>query len=84
MHTSNYRILGFTEEVDLVKMVDLGRRRGLLVADDLGSGALNDLDVFRGEPSVATSLRAGADVVCFSGDKLLGVRKQGSWRGRPR
>ncbi len=82
VHTSNYRILGFTEEVDLVKMVDLGRRRGLLVADDLGSGALNDLDVFRGEPSVATSLRAGADVVCFSGDKLLGGPQAGILAGK--
>ena len=72
VHTSNYRILGFTEETELEELVELGRRRGVLVADDLGSGALLELDAFRGEPTVAASLRAGVDLVCFSGDKLLG------------
>jgi len=82
VHTSNYRILGFTEEVGLAELVALGRRRGLPVADDLGSGALSDLEVFRGEPSVAASLRTGADVVCFSGDKLLGGPQAGILVGR--
>ncbi len=77
VHTSNYRIMGFTEEADLGEMVELGRRRGVIVADDLGSGALNELDAYRGEPTVAASLRAGADVVCFSGDKLLGGPQAG-------
>ncbi|MCE5253605.1 MAG: L-seryl-tRNA(Sec) selenium transferase [Actinomycetia bacterium] len=77
VHTSNYRVVGFTEEVSLAQLVELGHRRGLPVADDLGSGALSDLDVFRGEPSVAASLRGGADVVCFSGDKLLGGPQAG-------
>jgi L-seryl-tRNA(Ser) seleniumtransferase len=77
VHTSNYRILGFTEEVGLAELVELGRRQGLPVADDLGSGALSDLEVFRGEPSVAASLKTGADVVCFSGDKLLGGPQAG-------
>jgi L-seryl-tRNA(Ser) seleniumtransferase len=77
VHTSNYRILGFVEEADLAELVDLGRRRGVPVADDLGSGALYELDAFSGEPSVAASLRTGVDVVCFSGDKLLGGPQAG-------
>jgi len=77
VHTSNYRIMGFTEEVQLEDLVELGRRKGVLVVDDLGSGALQDLDAFRGEPTVAASLRAGVDVVCFSGDKLLGGPQAG-------
>jgi L-seryl-tRNA(Ser) seleniumtransferase len=82
VHTSNYRIMGFTEEADLGELVGLGRSRGVIVADDLGSGALHDLDAFRGEPSVAASLRAGVDVVCFSGDKLLGGPQAGILVGR--
>jgi L-seryl-tRNA(Ser) seleniumtransferase len=82
VHTSNYRIMGFTEEVDLGELVELGRRRGIPVADDLGSGALHDLEAFRGEPTVAASLRAGVDVVCFSGDKLLGGPQAGIILGR--
>jgi len=82
VHTSNYRILGFTEEVELSDMVELGHSRGLPVADDLGSGALESLDVFHGEPSVAASLRTGVDVVCFSGDKLLGGPQAGILAGR--
>ena len=82
VHTSNYRILGFTEETDLADLVEIGRRRGLLVADDLGSGALLDLEAFRGEPTVAASLRAGVDLVCFSGDKLLGGPQAGILLGR--
>ncbi len=82
VHTSNYRILGFTEEAELAELVELGQRRGLLVADDLGSGALQDLDAFQGEPTVAASLRAGVDVVCFSGDKLLGGPQAGIILGR--
>lgn len=82
VHTSNFRILGFTEEVSIADLAGLGKRRGLLVADDLGSGALDDLDVYHGEPAVASSLRAGADVVCFSGDKLLGGPQAGVLVGR--
>jgi L-seryl-tRNA(Ser) seleniumtransferase len=77
VHTSNYRIMGFTEEADLSELVELGRRKGIPVGDDLGSGALYELNAFRGEPTVAASLRAGADVVCFSGDKLLGGPQAG-------
>jgi L-seryl-tRNA(Ser) seleniumtransferase len=82
VHTSNYRILGFVEEAELAELVDLGRRRGLPVADDLGSGALNELDAFLGEPAVTASLRTGVDVVCFSGDKLLGGPQAGILLGR--
>ena len=77
VHTSNYRIMGFTEEVSLEELVTLGRGRGVPVADDLGSGALLELDVFAGEPTVAASLRAGVDLVCFSGDKLMGGPQAG-------
>ncbi len=82
VHTSNYRILGFVEEADLAELVDLGCRRGLPVADDLGSGALYELDAFLGEPAVTASLRTGVDVVCFSGDKLLGGPQAGILLGR--
>jgi L-seryl-tRNA(Ser) seleniumtransferase len=82
VHTSNYRILGFAEEAELAALVELGRRRSVAVADDLGSGALHDLDAYRGEPTVAASLRAGVDVVCFSGDKLLGGPQSGILVGR--
>jgi L-seryl-tRNA(Ser) seleniumtransferase len=82
VHTSNYRIMGFTEETDLAELVELGRSRDLLVADDLGSGALLDLEPFQGEPTVAASLRAGVDLVCFSGDKLLGGPQAGILLGR--
>ena len=82
VHTSNYRIVGFTEEAGLDELVELGRRRGVLVADDLGSGALHDWEGFRGEPTVAASLRTGVDVVCFSGDKLLGGPQAGVLVGR--
>jgi L-seryl-tRNA(Ser) seleniumtransferase len=82
VHTSNYRILGFTEEAELVDLVELGHRRGLIVADDLGSGALHEMEAFRGEPNVAVSLRTGVDVVCFSGDKLLGGPQAGIIVGR--
>jgi len=82
VHTSNYRIVGFAEEASLAELVELGHRHGLVVVDDLGSGALEDLPVFHGEPSVAASLKAGADVVCFSGDKLLGGPQAGILVGK--
>lgn len=82
VHTSNFKIMGFTDEVPVEDLVSLGRARCLPVADDLGSGALLPLDVFRDEPSVAASLRAGVDVVCFSGDKLLGGPQAGILLGR--
>jgi L-seryl-tRNA(Ser) seleniumtransferase len=79
VHTSNYRVVGFTESATLAEMVALGKRRGLPVIDDIGSGALVDYARFgfADEPSAAESVRAGADMVLFSGDKLLGGPQAG-------
>jgi L-seryl-tRNA(Ser) seleniumtransferase len=84
VHPSNFRIVGFTEEVPLPEMVVMGRRLGLPVMDDLGSGALIDLTRYGlvAEPTVQESIRAGADVVTFSGDKLLGGPQCGLILGR--
>jgi L-seryl-tRNA(Ser) seleniumtransferase len=79
VHHSNYRIVGFAEEPGIDELVGLGRSRGVPVVDDLGSGALVDLKEFglAPEPLVQASIRAGADVVCFSGDKLIGGPQSG-------
>ena len=77
VHTSNFKIMGFAEETPVEELVAVGREWGIPVADDLGSGALAPLEVFRDEPSVSASLRAGVDVVSFSGDKLLGGPQAG-------
>lgn len=79
VHTSNFRIVGFTHEVQAQELVDLGRRLGLPVMEDLGSGLLVDLGerVFGAEPVVAASVAAGVDIVTFSGDKLLGGPQAG-------
>ena len=84
VHTSNFRIVGFTEEVPTAQLVELGQRYGLAVMDDVGSGALVDMAQFglQGEPLVQDSIRAGADVVAFSGDKLLGGPQCGLAVGR--
>lgn len=73
-HTSNYRIVGFTAEASLPELVALGRQHGVPVIDDIGSGALLDLSGFgaKDEPVASASIRQGADLVLFSGDKLLG------------
>jgi L-seryl-tRNA(Ser) seleniumtransferase len=79
VHTSNYRVVGFTADVDLPTLVDIGRRRGVPVMEDLGSGALIDLQTYGlpREPVVAERVSAGADVVTFSGDKILGGPQAG-------
>ncbi len=84
VHRSNFEITGFTEQPSTAELVALGRRRGLPLVEDLGSGALVDLQNFgiSGEPSVLDSLRAGADVVTYSGDKLLGGPQAGLISGR--
>jgi L-seryl-tRNA(Ser) seleniumtransferase len=84
VHTSNFRIVGFTEEVELAQLVGLGKERGIPVVNDLGSGCLIDLDRYGvdREPTVKDAVRAGADVVTFSGDKLLGGPQSGIILGR--
>lgn len=74
VHALNYRIIGFTSEVSVKDLVEVGRKRGLPVVDDIGLGALVDLRKFGlpEEPLVQDSVRDGADLVCFSGDKMLG------------
>ena len=84
VHTSNYRIVGFTETPALADMVALGHERDMLVIEDLGSGCLVDLNQFgiHDEPTVQDSLRAGVDVVSISGDKLLGGPQAGIILGK--
>ena len=84
VHRSNFEITGFTEQPDIGEMVALARERDIPLVEDLGSGALVDLDSFgvRGEFGVAHSLRVGVDVVTYSGDKLLGGPQAGMLTGR--
>jgi L-seryl-tRNA(Ser) seleniumtransferase len=84
VHRSNFEITGFTEQASTVELVALARRLGLPLMEDLGSGALVDLQNFgiSGEPSVLDSLRAGVDIVTYSGDKLLGGPQAGLLSGR--
>jgi L-seryl-tRNA(Ser) seleniumtransferase len=84
VHTSNYRVCGFTEEVTLPELVALGRTHHLPVVEDVGSGLFYDLSAVTGEkePLVRESVAAGADLVTFSGDKLLGGPQAGILLGR--
>jgi L-seryl-tRNA(Ser) seleniumtransferase len=79
VHTSNYRMIGFTSEVPLVEMASLARAHGLMSMEDLGSGCLVDLSPFGlcNEPTVGEVVSSGVDVVTFSGDKLLGGPQAG-------
>jgi L-seryl-tRNA(Ser) seleniumtransferase len=83
-HSSNFRIVGFTAEVGLAELVELGQAYRIPVMADLGSGALLDTAAFglAHEPTVQESVAAGAAVVCFSGDKLLGGPQAGILVGR--
>ncbi len=84
VHYSNFRMLGFTQQATLGELVDLARHHGLLVVEDLGSGALLDTASFglAHEPTVQESIAQGADLVCSSGDKLLGGPQAGIIVGR--
>lgn len=83
VHTSNYRILGFTQEVELPEMVELGRRLNLPVIYDMGSGLMADLNDYGvDEPTVLDALKTGIDVILFSGDKLLGGPQGGIIAGK--
>jgi L-seryl-tRNA(Ser) seleniumtransferase len=84
VHTSNYRVVGFTAEVSLEELVQLGKKYNRPVLNDLGSGCLIDLSVYglQQEPTVQEAVRAGADVVTFSGDKLLGGPQSGIILGK--
>ncbi len=83
-HTSNYKVVGFTKAVELEELVALGREHEVPVIDDVGSGALVDLSRFGfgEEPLVPRSIATGADLVCFSGDKLVGGPQAGFIVGR--
>lgn len=84
VHTSNFAIVGFTEDVPVSSLAGLGRRHGIPVVHDLGSGSFVDLAQLGigPEPTVGASLKAGADVVTFSGDKLLGGPQAGIILGK--
>ena len=79
VHQSNFRVVGFTERPRVKELAAIARRHGLPLVDDLGSGVLVEL---ADEPSARDALAAGADLVCFSGDKLLGGPQAGIVVGR--
>jgi L-seryl-tRNA(Ser) seleniumtransferase len=84
VHTSNYRVVGFTADVSSRELTELGRARGIPVMEDLGSGSLVDLRPwgFPYEPTVPEVVASGVDLVSFSGDKLLGGPQAGVLVGR--
>jgi L-seryl-tRNA(Ser) seleniumtransferase len=84
VHASNYRVRGYTKSVELSQLVELGRKHNLVVIDDAGSGQAIDLTPFDlpGEPLISASIVTGADLVLFSGDKLLGGPQCGIIAGR--
>jgi len=83
-HSSNFKLIGFTSEPELAQIVEAAHARGIPFVDDLGSGALLDTAAFglAHEPTVQESLAAGSDLVCFSGDKLLGGPQAGILLGK--
>jgi L-seryl-tRNA(Ser) seleniumtransferase len=82
-HKSNFRLVGFSEEPSLPELAALCRKTGLTLVDDLGSGALRAYrDLFPDEPAVEDSIESGADLVCMSADKLLGLSQAGIIAGK--
>ncbi len=79
VHTSNFKIMGFTENVDLTKLCEIGKKHDLPVIYDLGGGALFNLEQFgiHDEPNITDILKSGVDILTFSGDKLLGGPQAG-------
>jgi L-seryl-tRNA(Ser) seleniumtransferase len=83
VHRSNFKLVGFTEEPSLDEMVAFSRHHCLPLVDDLGSGSLRaHTDLFPEEPCIEDSIEGGADLVCVSGDKLLGLGQAGIIAGR--
>lgn len=83
VHTSNYRVFGFTQEVTLEEMVELGKEMNLPVVYDMGSGLMVDLSRYGvEEPSALTAIKTGIDLILFSGDKLLGGPQMGILAGK--
>lgn len=84
VHTSNFKIMGFTETPPLKELAALGRKYGIPIINDIGSGTFVNLEKYgiTGEPTVPQSIADGADIACFSGDKLLGGPQAGIIVGR--
>ncbi len=84
VHPSNYRIIGFTESPDVSELAELSRQKNIIFYEDAGSGVLLDLSEYglADEPVISRSIAAGADIVTFSGDKLLGAAQAGLIVGR--
>lgn len=84
VHTSNYKINGFTESVTIQELIELGKKHGIPVIDDAGSGAIRPLNCkgFEEEPNPVESIALGADITLFSGDKLLGGPQAGIIAGK--
>lgn len=84
VHTSNFKVIGFTKEVDTTELVKLAKEKGCIVYEDLGSGAILDFNEYKigHEPTVKQVLNQGVDLVSFSGDKLLGGPQAGIIAGK--
>ncbi len=84
VHTSNYKIIGFTEAVSLDQLAKLARKKNIYLLHDAGSGSFLDFSPYKlsGEPIISASIAAGADIVTFSGDKLLGSCQAGIIAGK--